>query len=197
MIHKMSEAIATWLEKEGVVLKGEQSLFAYAVYSFLFGLLPVGIVMILGASFGMFGESVFLILPFMLIRKFSGGYHLESPEWCFVFSALLLTLALGLAKVLDGTKQIEFLTLLVFLAVASLCIFSPIDNDAKPLNGKERYLFRKIARILAITSLVVYLVLGMALSSRFTTAFGVGVLLVAVLQLPCVLKKVRKSGGLV
>ena len=36
-------------------------------------------------------EGLLMILPFMLIRKFSGGFHLKSSTVCLVSSTLLLS----------------------------------------------------------------------------------------------------------
>lgn len=186
MIRMISEAITKWLELEGAVSSNERTLIQYAAYSFLFGLLPVGIVLVLGMCFGMIREGIILIIPFMLLRKFSGGFHLKSSGLCLVVTTGVLALSMGLTKYIAYTEKTGMLSICVFLSVLGLCIFSPIENQARKLTGKERSVFRMIARILAILSLALYVLLLHNGSTRYVTAFGVGIILVGLLQTPCI-----------
>lgn len=93
MINRLSERVVSWLRREGCVEASEVPLFRYAAYSFIWGLLPFIIVTVWGIIFNALLESTLLILPFMLIRKFSGGYHLSNPGICFATSTILLGFA--------------------------------------------------------------------------------------------------------
>lgn len=196
MIRELSSRIAKWLEQEGAISGEDNGLFSYAVYSLLFGLLPIFIVVILGLAFGMLREGLLMITPFMLIRKFSGGYHLDSPKLCVIISIALLTLAMALLKVVAQGGYMSFLTIMVFLSVICLCVFSPVENSARMLTNTERRLFRKIACVLAVVSLLVYLVLCETTYAQCAAAFGVGILLVACLQLSSGIKSVLCKLGI-
>jgi len=186
MMRIISGAIARWLELEGAVSSSERTLFEYAAYSLLFGLLPFGIVLALGMCFHMVQEGIILIIPFMLLRKFSGGFHLKSSGLCMVTTTGVLAFAMGLIKYIVYWGQTEIVSFSVCLSVVSLCIFSPVDNQARKLSDKERIVFRKVARILSIIFLAVYFLLSLNTELRYTSAFGVGILLVGLLQIPCV-----------
>lgn len=190
MIRVISEVIAKWLELEGVVVSEERTLYSYAAYSFLFGILPIGMVMLLGMCFGMLREGITLIIPFMMLRKFSGGFHLESSSCCFVATVGVLSVSLRLVAYIVRTEQIRVLSYLVCLSVLSLCIFSPVENQARKISPKERIVFRTVARILSLIYLVVYTCLSLHASIHCTSAFGVGILLVAIMQYPCILGKI-------
>lgn len=190
MIQELSCGVVKWLEREGAISVKDKELFSYAIYSLLFGLLPIFIVVILGLVFGMLREGLLMIFPFMLIRKFSGGYHLNSPKLCVIISLTLLTLAMALLKVVTQGGYMSFLTVIVFLSVICLCVFSPVENSARMLTNTERRLFRTTACVLAVVSLLVYLVLCETTYVQYAAAFGVGILLVACLQLPSGIKSV-------
>ncbi len=190
MMHLISEAITNWLEQEGVVSSKEYELYAYAAYSFLFGILPIIIVFLLGLCFGMIQEGIVLILPFMLLRKFCGGYHLNSLVACIIFSTILLTVALGAVKVITFLGATSLLTVLVFLCVIILFVFSPVENNARKLSENEKRVFRKISRALACATLSIYLLSKIALSERYTVPIGVGIILVAFLMIPCIPAKI-------
>lgn len=189
MIRIASEAIARWLELEGAVSSSDHTLFSYAAYSCLFGLLPIGIVITLGICFGMAREAITLVIPFMLLRKFSGGFHLKSSSICFIVTITVLALTLWLVKYIACTGQTTVLSFSVIVSVVSLCTVSPIENRARKLSDKERMIFGSIVRVLAIASLIIYVSLLYCASIRYTSAFGVGILLVALLQIPSVLEK--------
>lgn len=175
MIQELSSRIAKWLEQEGAISGENNGLFSYAVYSLLFGLLPIFIVVLLGFAFGMVREGLLMITPFMLIRKFSGGYHLDSPKLCICFSIALLALAIGFIKIIVRGRYVAILTVLVSLSVICLCVFSPVDNDSRRLTDKERQLFRKIAHILVVVAVAVYLIMYIRVSVQYTVAFGMGI----------------------
>lgn len=189
MIHIVSDAIAKWLEMEGAVSSEDRTLYAYAAYSFLFGTLPIGIVMLLGSCFGLLQEGIILIIPFMMLRKFCGGFHLKSSGICFVATISVLTFSLGLVMYTVCAEQMGLLSVLVCLSVLSLCIFSPIENQARKLSERERIVFRTVARLLSLISLTIYFFLSFHASIRYSAAFGIGILLVGVLQVPCILRK--------
>ena len=189
MITKMSSAIAKWLLHAGAISESDRELYEYAAYSFLFSLLPLCLIVILGCITGMVIEGLLMILPFMLIRKFSGGFHLRSPGICLLSSTLLLSAFLFIIRfVIDGQQMILFAC---FVVASALQIFlcSPIDNDARKLNEKERLVFQKIARIMSTMFLVVYILLLLLGQLRFSVPVGTGILLTAFLQVPCFFTK--------
>lgn len=77
MIRFVSSALTAWLVREKAILTKDTQLYAYAVYSLIWGLLPVIISLLLGVLFGLVIESLVLVLTFILLRKFSGGFHLS------------------------------------------------------------------------------------------------------------------------
>lgn len=130
MIRELSSRVAKWLEQEGVISSEDKGLFSYAVYSLLFGLLPIFIIGLLGLALGMLREGFLMIIPFMLIRKFSGGYHLNSSKICIILSVTLLTLVMQYIKLVVQSGGIFLLTVLVPLSGLCLCTFSPVENHA-------------------------------------------------------------------
>lgn len=185
MIAKLSVMTVEWLLRAGAISENDRELYEYAAYSFLFSLLPLILVMLLGAVSGMLLEGVLMIVPFMLIRKFSGGFHLQSSGVCFVSSTLLLSAFLFLIRLV--TVKQSFLLLSCFVAAAAIQLFlcSPIDNEARKLSAKERAVFKKVARIMSALLLAVYIVLGSLGLSRVSVPVGAGIILTALLQIPC------------
>lgn len=92
-------------------------------------------------------------------------------------------------KTINSTVIATELTITAILAVICICIFSPVDSDARRLTAKEIRMFGNTARAIAIIMLIVYLIL-VALG-RYEIAFpvGAGIILPAGLQLPALIRK--------
>lgn len=175
--------------KSGAVPQRDQASFSYAVYSFFFGMLPILLAFVLGVLFRMLQGSLFMILHFMLIHKFGGGYHFCDPKKSIIFSSLQLFSVLWCVKIFLVTRTVVLLPSLLSLATLRLCVLSPIGNDARKLSERERHAFRRIARILSVTAYITYLVLQITTPKLSSVPVGVGIILVAVLQLPCIPRK--------
>lgn len=193
MIGSVSSKIAKWLLRAGAISENERELYEYAVYSFLFSLLPLVLVMFLGAVSGMLLEGVLMIIPFMLIRKFSGGFHLQSSGVCFVSSTLLLSAFLFLIRIVTFKQSFVLLSCFVTLAAIQVFFCSPIDNEARKLSDKERAVFKKVARIMSALFLTVYIVLMPFGLNRFAVPVGAGIILTALLQVPCFFARKKAS----
>lgn len=187
MIARVSKLIADWLLKENIVECNDCELLSYSIYSLIFGLLPVFIVLVLGIAYGMVYEGMLMIVPYILIRKFSGGYHLNSPEVCILCSSLLLATALALVRfILHGSNTFVF-TLATSASVITLCILSPIDSKARRLTERERIVFKNVSRIIATSIFLVYISFLHFQSIRNAISIGMGINIAAFLQLPCLI----------
>ncbi len=189
MIGRISTAVGNWLAKEGAVSNDDSGLYRYAVYSLLFGLAPIMIAVIWGLLFRMLGKSLLLILPFMLIRKFSGGYHLDSPVVCTVSSTILIGLATGAVKVIETYAGFVPLTVMTVLSVICICVCSPIDSESRQLSEKEHKLFGRVAVTISVIMLAVYVLFVSTKKWNVAVPLGVGIVLPAILQLPAVVQR--------
>jgi len=185
MIARMSSIIVKWLLHAGAISENDRELYEYAAYSFLFSLLPLVLVMLLGCASGMLLEGVLMIVPFILVRKFSGGFHLQSPGVCFVSSLMILSAFLFLIRLVSMKQSFILLSCLAVASTLQLFFCSPIDNEARKLNEKERAAFKKVARIMSLLFLAIYIALLSFGQSRFAVPIGAGLILTALLQVPC------------
>lgn len=185
MIARASSRIAEWLLRAEAIPEGDRELYEYAAYSLLFSLFPLCLAAVLGCLAGMALEGMLMVLPFMLIRKFSGGFHLKSPVLCLFSSTLLLSAFLFAVRLIAVKGQFVMFPVLVTAAALQLFLCSPIDNEARRLSEKERAVFKKTARGMSAAFLAIYLVLLLFCPLRFSTPVGAGIVLSALLQIPC------------
>lgn len=193
MISSISSKLVKWLLKAEAISQQDKELYEYAAYSFLFSFMPLVLVMIVGGLLGMFFEGIALILPFMLIRKFSGGYHLNSSKVCFFLSTTIITLSLLLIKHIIATETVIYYVPFVVIAAIQIFIASPIDSEARQLRVKERCAFKKVARVMVALNLCLFLVALGLNWNRFAACTGCGIALTAILQWPCIIKSVLRK----
>ena len=189
MISKIAAAVSEWLVAQGAVTDKDKNLFSYAVYSLLFGMMPIFIIVILGLIFDMLSEGLLLVTPFMLLRKFSGGYHLKSSMVCTVTSTSLLTFSLLAVRIASTSSTTIILSVLVALSAITLFLLSPIDSEARRLSPKERKVFRLIARIITSIFLLIYFLLVLFDQTGIAAPIGIGIIIPAILQMPCLIQR--------
>lgn len=190
-MHRIADATANWLVKANAIKSEDQELYSYAMYSFLFAAAPLMLTMAIGVFMRMFLESILFILPFVIIRKFCGGFHLKSPTVCiFISTGIIFAFLCAIRYVLNHGIYWPVVIATVLCAV-QLFIKSPIDSEARKLSEREVVIFGKIARCFVVVGLIFVLIF--ALLRNYTVAVPIcfGIILSGVLQFPCNFKPRR------
>lgn len=178
-------AVAEWLIQKQAIEETERELYEYAVHSLIMLIAPLFMALGIGGLFGEFEMSIVFILPFMILRKYSGGYHAKSQWVCLILSSLLLAVCFWVAEYL-------VLSIVLILSSISLAIFSPVDSENRRLSEEEQKAFSKTGRILVVLFLLAYIILLALGKNKSALYLALGVILTAGLQLPCILQKLKK-----
>lgn len=185
MMHKIADAVANWLVKTDAISAEDFALYSYAMYSVMFVSIPLILSIVVGILTNMLLESILFIAPFILIRKFSGGFHLKSPTVClFVSTGIIAVFLFGIRFVL--MHEIHSVPLVcMFILGILLFIKSPIDTEERKLSERETIVFGKIARIMVIAFWIVVLTLIWLHKYSIAIPISFGIILSGALQLPC------------
>lgn len=189
MLEKCAVSLTNWLVVNGSINEDEKDLYVYASQSLFLLMLPVLMAMIIGIILGDVGNSIFLVIPFMMIRKFSGGYHADSSSRCFVYSWIILFIFVYLAVNISWSFMLGLITL---CAIISLCLFSPIDSENRKLKKKERAQYKKCTIILNVCVGVSIILLLLVKQKTIACSLALGIIMTAVLQMPCIYKNYWK-----
>lgn len=193
MIRFISRAVAKWLLKHGAISVNEKELYEYGIYSFLFTLTPLFLVLMVSIPLNMVVEGVLLITPFILLRKFAGGFHFQTPLPCIIVSTLVLLGCLLEIRVILEYGSFIIHTLLVYASIVPICILSPIDSENRQLSAKEKSAFHRIAIVLATINAALYSLLLILRTVEIAIPLGTGMILTALLQLPCLFEHQKNS----
>ena len=189
MIDRCSHCITAWLIRYEAVKETDRELYEYAVHSLILMLVPLMLSVLFGCIMGCTSGAIVMILPFMIIRKFSGGYHAKRARNCLISSCLVILCCIYVA----GKLEIGLpLSCLLGLASTSLIICSPIDHENRRLDAGERCSYKRMTAVLTILFLALYVVLGWLKLETYAVCIAVGLILSAALQMPCVVQKIMK-----
>ena len=192
MTRFFSKTLVKWLLKTGAISQQDADVYEYGVYSFLFSCIPFGLVLVLSIPLDMAWEGVLLIIPFFFLRKFTGGFHFQSALPCLVTSTLLLLASLAGIKALLPKPPLLAVYLAVYLSLIPIFLLSPIDSINRKLTSKEQRVFRRIAIGLACFFAILFTLLMRFGLYQTAVPIGGGVVLTALLQLPCLPEEIRR-----
>ena len=190
-MESLTKRITEWLVVNHAVEDTDRELYEYAIYSMLITISPLFLVLVIGMMMGTLWEGVFLIIPFMCVRKFSGGYHAKNFKTCFVSSCMLLILCMYMAS------QIEYrlwISALAVVSVISLSLWSPIDSENRRLEPDEKKKYKRKVIGISLMFMILHLLLLMLEDKTWAVSVAVGLMLSAGLQLPCIMQLFRKRG---
>ena len=182
----MSEKIADWLIGQKAISSDERELYAYAVHCLFSLIYPIAFASVVGIISGMIMESIVMIIPFMIIRKFSGGYHADSFGKCLIIFA---------GALLIGKNIYNGVTLNAFYIAASilLIIFSPIDSINKRLDDDDKMFCKKITIVIVLVIFVITEILWHMGYRCYTRFIVVGVILAELLQLVTIFRNMVET----
>lgn len=134
MSARCARLIAIWLIDHEAVRREDYDLYVYAAHSLIMTLAPLGLALALGVLLGHAAAAVTIILPFMMIRKFSGGYHAGKAWICLLCSSLIL----GGCICISGYITYGYgLISVMVTAAAMLMINSPVASENRRLDAQE------------------------------------------------------------
>ena len=190
MIKKFAEAVSDWLINSGVIAENERELYSYASYSLFLSLSPLLLALFFGFWMGEMKKSIVLVLPFVLIRKFSGGYHTKNEWSCLLESSLLLCLCIYISSKISYDFHLALLTI---VSMISIIIWSPIDSENRKLEDFEKKKYKSVTVL--FTGLCGILIAFFCLLGKqdIASCISIGIMLTAGLQIPCILKRLFKS----
>lgn len=176
--------IAKWLINCEVIQSEEYDLYVYAAHSLIMTLAPLGLALTLGALLGHAATAVTIILPFMVIRKFSGGYHAKRAWVCLISSSLILGGCICASAYITYSGG---LVSVMLIAAVSLMINSPIDSENRRLDAQERRAYKKVTIGLVALSVLISLICYRCGWESAAVNLAAGVILTGMLQVPCLL----------
>lgn len=184
-----AEAVVDWMIQNHAIHKADKELYVYAVDSSVMLVIPVLIAGLIGFLMGKLKHGIILVLPFMILRKFSGGYHAKKRWICTVMSSLLLFLSIVLSMKIRFGREVVIITV---LASISLSIFSPIDSENRLLDVEEKQIYQRIVIYCLVLFGFLNIILFLLKAYTYIVSLSIGIQLSAALQIPYIWNRLQK-----
>lgn len=149
-----------------------KEVITYGTFILIHTLSCILSIIIFGAIFHVFWESVVICTCVSLLRKYSGGVHADSPSRCLVIGTIIIVgLAIMVKKIFCDFSDI-------FICISSLislilCLYivnkyAPVDSPEKPIKEMEqKEKFKRCSKIIIIIfTLIVLMLLGVYYKSK-------------------------------
>lgn len=156
-IDKMTNMLTNFIIQHSDVKREDADIIAFGVKYGLITLAEIlGMVVISFLMRELIPGAVILI-AFISIRVYAGGYHAKTLPRCVVMSTILFTLIIIGYKMLYLPIIVKELIAL-FLGVLIL-IFSPVENDNRRLSENEKKVFKNRALLFYSISLIIFMLI--------------------------------------
>lgn len=152
MFSSIAEKITIHLESNNAFKSEDRAIYQYGVQQGLSIMLNLSTTLLLGIVTGMIWESIIFLAAYMLLRRYAGGFHAKTPARCYIYSSVMVLLALlGIKYMCDSI----LISICMFI-VGSLIIFlfSPVEDKNKPLDAAEQLVYQKRTRFYLIVEVV-------------------------------------------
>ncbi|MEE0716270.1 MAG: accessory gene regulator B family protein [Eubacterium sp.] len=156
-IDKMTNMLTNFIIQHSDAKREDADIIAFGVKYGLITLAEIlGMVVISFLMRELIPGAVILI-AFISIRVYAGGYHAKTLPRCVVMSTILFTLIILGYKMLYLPIIVKGLIAL-FLGVLIL-IFSPVENDNRRLSENEKKVFKNRALLFYSISLIIFMLI--------------------------------------
>ncbi|QDX91111.1 accessory regulator AgrB (plasmid) [Brevibacillus laterosporus] len=146
MIEKISKKIATLINKANPAQTSSVAVLTYSISVTINFLVVLIFSILLGYLFGRLAETIIALFSFMLLRAFSGGYHLKSLDGCAVVTV-------GIMSIIPHIPMTSIVNT-VLTAISGLLVLLLAPNNV--YDGvkvpREKHLLLKVISFLIVCS---------------------------------------------
>ncbi|MDE6425462.1 MAG: accessory gene regulator B family protein [Ruminococcus sp.] len=161
MFAKTADKITQNLKENNAIDDEHYEICRYGLQQGLSILLNVFTTIVIGITLGMLWQAVLFTALYIPLRSNAGGYHAKTAVQCYFYSVLLIITVLLAIKYITIPNFICIITLLISIIV--ITILAPVEDQNKPLDDIEKYVYRKRTIIIAVIE-GLFLFISMALN---------------------------------
>lgn len=143
MLAKIANRMVTHMIENEVIEAEKAPLYVFGMEQGMRTLLETLLALMTGLIMGVFWQSIVILAAFMPVRIYAGGYHAKTPLRCALISWLMFTAMLF--WLCYGQESAGLQSLLLLAVTVLIAVFSPVQDEHKPLQEYEIKKYRKKA----------------------------------------------------
>ena len=164
MIAELSEHITQKLVEYQAIQSEERELYRYGIQQVFNIICNLITIVVIGLLLNKVWESLIFTTAYIPLRSYAGGYHAKTPKRCYLFSCMMIIAVLLAMKILSLGSFI--CSCLAVTGSICILIFAPVGTANKPLDDKEKWVYRKKTRWILLFEILFFV---LATVSNLTT----------------------------
>ena len=193
MIDAMAQRIASFLVRKGAAAPDDVDVQVYGLQVILSTSINLTASLLLSLLMGQLPFGVSFLITFILLRRFTGGYHANSYLGCFVSLQAVLFVGFAAQRLYESGMSVVVPYVLTAASAVLIFLLAPIDHENKPSTPASRRKFRFLSRLMTL-AMAACTALGLMWESTVGYALGIQMALFATGCL-LVVAKIQKKGG--
>lgn len=179
MEHLMACSFADYLCKRQIIRQDYYEVYVYGTELVLSFIITTALVLIAGFVIGEVMNSMIFLAVFMLLRRFTGGYHANTYLKCKIISISTFLIALFSSHAIS----VRWWMYAVLLVGGNIVIhlLAPVEHPNKPLSDDEKRKFRRFSHVvfswITISGLSVQLLTPLSFDILFFSLLSVIILM--------------------
>lgn len=189
MITSLAQYITGILLKNKIIKNEYLDIYIYGFEVIISGTLSLFIGLTLGLIFSQFLECMVFLVVFVVLRRYTGGYHAETYLKCNTIFAVNILIVMILLK-FDFAYPFTFHIIVCSICILTYYLFAPIESIFKPISVEEKKKYRLFAVLIAIITVICSSLLYYSYFS-FSIVMDMAMFSVAISM---IIEKTRKGG---
>ncbi len=189
MVENLSRHIALWLIKSGILKDDDSELYIYAIQYLLLIINPTVIFTVYCIATHNTWIGLIEVISFLLIRKYSGGYHCQSSTACLIFSVIVLIMMAWLSSVL---KPSLFLISALIISDVELIIKGPIISINHTVSDLEKKYYHKCLGVILLFLNIIIVITDLWHLYSISSCISIVIIFCSLLHILCMTKKNRE-----
>lgn len=192
-LHILAEKIAFFLLKKQVIEQSKFEICFYGLEILIASIVNGVLVFVAAILLNEFWETLFLLIPFMLIRKNAGGYHAKTHIGCSMRFLIVYVVSILTVKALPYYIITEATITVIIVSIAIILPIGAIKHENRPISELEFSYFKKKARQLTVILSTIGFA-GIYLNPRWFLFYSLGLFIAAgSLQAAWINKKIERG----
>lgn len=157
IIQRVCENISDRIAKELDIETDQRAVINYGLFAMIQTSIAILIEIVFGIILGVLVPTLIISLIAVILRKYSGGAHAQTPEGCVVIGTIIsVGGALGISWISWSILSVVVLGLIIFsTSYYFIWRLAPVDSAAKPIRREEK---KKLLKKRSIFILSIYLI---------------------------------------
>ena len=157
MEHLLACMFSDYLCKHNIIENEYHSVYVYGTELILSFIITVSIILFIGFALNNIISSAVFLAVFIILRRFTGGYHASTYLRCKIVTVSTFLIVLLAAQLIKVNLWIYIIALILGNTV--IYFFAPIENPNKLLSDQEKCKFRRLSHVsytaLSITGIII------------------------------------------